>query len=71
MTLTEEQMKVIVSSLLFHINYIQTGDPKNKKPKLIKPLTEEQMRAILSMKDAVKLFESVLSTSTNARLIGV
>ena len=76
MTLTKAQLQGIVGALQMRINYIQTGDVvtsaedaiSSGKTHLVKPLTEDQMRTILGMKDTIRAIDQITGS---ARLLGV
>jgi len=75
-TLTQDQIKDMILALTMRVNFIQTGDAsmsadsaiKTNQPLLIKALSDDQMRAILRMKDTVS---DLYKISGNARIIGV
>ena len=75
-TLTQDQIKDMILALTMRVNYIQTGDAsvssdtatKTNQPLMVKPLSDDQMRAILRMKDTIS---DLRKLSGNARIIGV
>ena len=78
-TLSKAMIVQIISSLNMKINYIQTGDPAMSadsakscgKATMIQPLSDDQMRVILSMRDTIKAFTELHTNHKEVRLIGV
>jgi len=76
-SLSKEQINDIIISLGMRINYIQTGkismsseDAKNAgKSNLIKPLSEDQMEAILRMRKVINLLTGI--STGKARVLEV
>lgn len=76
LTLTKEDKEAMVISLNMRINLMQTGDPymssesatKSGMTHLIKPLSDSQMEAILSMR---KIIKALYSSDGKVRIISV
>lgn len=77
MNLTPKKRKDIIEALRMRINYIQTGDitlsseeAQKTAPHKVKPLSDEQMKAILRMKDTIKAMKEA-DADSDVRLIEV